>query len=101
MKMGKIFVFINTYAPGNYISYAISEDGVILSNHLSSSEEWAKHDMGITSPWKHEEYNAHYPQGWEIEFVSYENVASHNELQKAFEIYKKNNPKSEGAEWLC
>lgn len=37
-----------------------------ITNHLSSGETWCKHDMGITSDWKHDIYNEMYPDGYEL-----------------------------------
>lgn len=51
------------------IGYALAEDGVGLASHLSSHEEWAKHDMGLTSDWKHDHYAKCYPDGYELEWI--------------------------------
>lgn len=51
------------------IGYALAEDGVCLASHLSSSEQWSKHDLGLTSTWKHADYEVHYPGGFELEWV--------------------------------
>jgi hypothetical protein len=48
---------------------AMAEDGHVLAGHCSSHELWAKHDIGLTSDWKHEQYKAHYPDGYEVEWV--------------------------------
>lgn len=68
--MPKIYVFVNgRFANGDVISQAIAEDGTPLGSHLSSNESFAKHDMGITSTWKHEHYAAHYPDGFDVVWV--------------------------------
>lgn len=48
---------------------AMAEDGTGLAGHLSSHEDWAKHDIGVTSDWKHEVYREHYPDGFEVVWV--------------------------------
>lgn len=61
---------------GDVVGYAVYKqdwtdiDGrvklVILANHFSSGKNWCKHDMGITSDWKHDIYDAAYPDGYEL-----------------------------------
>jgi len=67
----KIYCFINdkNYTGGDCIVIAISEEGRNLCSHLSSSIEWAKHDIGITSDWKHNIYKGFYPDGYELVWV--------------------------------
>jgi len=48
---------------------ALSEDGAGLAGHLSSNKDWAKHDLGLTSNWKHDIYDEHYPQGYELVWI--------------------------------
>ncbi len=48
------------------IGYAMTETGRVLATHLSSSYDWAKHDLGLTSDWKHEKYRAACPHGYEL-----------------------------------
>lgn len=64
--MNKIYCFINGGNVSWYNVAALAEDGNYLSGHLSSNEHWARHDIGITSDWKHEEYKKHYPDGYEL-----------------------------------
>jgi len=40
-----------------------------LSGHLSSSEGWAKHDIGMNSDWKHDHYKKHCPDGYELIWI--------------------------------
>jgi hypothetical protein len=64
----KIYVFLTGRweRTGDVMSAALAEDGTGLGGHLSSSESWAKHDMGVTSNRKHEGYREHYPHGYEV-----------------------------------
>lgn len=60
-------IFIISYKSGDdVISSALAEDGHVLSGHLSSSYGFAKHDMRLSSNWKHEYYSKHYPDGYEL-----------------------------------
>lgn len=55
---------------GYAIDSLIEDDGVTklnqIAGHWSSGESWCKHDMGITSDWKHDIYNEMYPDGYEL-----------------------------------
>jgi hypothetical protein len=68
---------------------AIAEDGNVLAKHLSSNTHWAKHDIGITSDWKHNYYKAHYPDGYELVWL--DDVQT---LPK--EVTERNNALDEG-----
>lgn len=48
----------------------VSEDGEVLAAHLSSTIDFLKHDLGVTSNWKHDIYDKKYGSGkWSIEWV--------------------------------
>jgi len=67
----KIFAFCNTL-PNNaqwYEVMAIAEDGTCLATHICSSPAWGPHDLGVRSDWHHDAYRAHYPDGFEMEWV--------------------------------
>lgn len=51
---------------GDVVGYAMAEDGNVLCSHLSSSQGFCRHDMGLTSNWKHNYYKEHYPDGYEL-----------------------------------
>ena len=80
----RIFCFINSHAPENYYVLAMAEDGNVLGSHLSSSPMWARHDIGLDSEWKHDEYGKHYPNGYELEWV--DNPRTHAGLQAAYAL---------------
>lgn len=63
--MPKIFLYYAQMGR-NVLGWGMAEDGHVLSNHLSSGEDWLKHDLGLTSDWKHTDYQAHYPDGYEL-----------------------------------
>jgi hypothetical protein len=71
---------------GDYIGQALAEDGTGICRHLSSSLEFAKHDMGLTSDWKHEHYKKYYPDGYELEWV--DKPAEHEGWQAALKLNK-------------
>jgi hypothetical protein len=66
----KIFAFINEVrGPAWMIGNALTEDGRIVVTHVSSSPDWAKHDLGVTSDWHHDDYREACPNGFEVEWV--------------------------------
>ena len=78
----KIFCFNNGGARGWMYAVAIGDDGHCLAQHVCSSEDFMPHDLGITSNWKHENYNKHFGEGnWELEWVS--NPKNHAGLDAA------------------
>ena len=62
----RIFVIVRSEMGGDVIGAALAEDGHVLAGHWSSSRSFLRHDMGLTSDWKHAEYDKHYPTGWEL-----------------------------------
>lgn len=65
--MKKIFCFVNSGRNTQWqMVVALCEDGHCLAQHCSSSERWAKHDIGINSDWKHDNYKGHCPDGYEL-----------------------------------
>lgn len=101
--MNKIYCFINSGSVGWYSVVGLAEDGHCLSGHLSSDEYWARHDIGITSNWKHEEYKKHYPDGYELVWLDepmedegFRISAELNEkLGKEAELSEEQTPKCE------
>jgi hypothetical protein len=66
----KIFCFINGGNGRDWFPViAICEDGHCLAEHISSSEWFALHDIGINSDIKHEQYKEHCPNGYELVWV--------------------------------
>lgn len=87
--MPKIFVF----GPGDEgIYYALAQDGTVLGSHLCSDEGFASHDLGVrrdSRPDRHVEYAAHYPNGYEMEFVPSRTTQSHVALQEAIRLNRQ------------
>jgi hypothetical protein len=95
MTVPKIFLFCEqcTKNPnGDVYAQAIAEDGTGLGGHLSSNKEWAKHDIGLTSNWHHDEYRKHYPGGYEVEWIDQENLSTHIGFQRAVYLNSLQNP---------
>lgn len=92
-KKPKIFVtaLLEGWAP-DLTGYALAEDGVCVANHISSSENFAKHDMGITSDWQHKKYNAHYPDGYELVWIPGAEIEIH---EGWLEACKRNKEQTE------
>lgn len=66
----KIYIWCNRCQPEWHCAMAMAEDGTVLAQHVSSCHRWLRHDMGVErSKWKHEEYDKHYPDGWEIIYL--------------------------------
>lgn len=72
-----------TWGPGHVVGYAMSEDGSALASHVSSNESFSKHDMGVTSDWKHQIYEKKYPDGYEIVWLSADEREHDEGFQKA------------------
>lgn len=69
---------------GDVIGYAMLEDGRAIASHLSSNEEFSKHDMGYTSRWKHDIYKGYCPEGFQLVWL--ENPESDEGWKNAFAL---------------
>lgn len=95
--MKKIFCFNNGGAWGMFQAVAIAEDGTCVAQHCCSHEAWMAHDLGMTSDWKHENYNAHYGVGaWELVWV--DDPKTHPGLTEAFRLNQLQRPAEEQQE---
>lgn len=93
-----IYGFNNGGITGLLSAVLIAEDGHGLGGHACSHECYMMHDLGIlegTRPDKHETFKKHYPDGYRMMFVSYENVKKTPGLLEAFELNKKLREKDE------
>ena len=101
--MNKIYCFINGGSYGMLNVLALAEDGYCLAGHISSNEYWASHDIGINSDWKHNLYDKHYPDGYELVWlddpmsnVGFKEAAKRNEeLGEKAKLSEKETPKIE------
>jgi len=81
----KIYCFVHAVIFDSDVSvHALAEDGTFLAAHVSSSEQFAKHDIGLTSERKHDAYRAHYPNGYELEWIDDPSPGKHAGLDEAF-----------------
>lgn len=105
LKMNiKIFCFVNSMSGdvdnpfGNDVTVvALAEDGNVIAQHVSSSEYWARNDIGYEY-WKTgiktaeighglrrmDEYKELYPDGFEMEWVN--DPLKHEGVMKAYKI---------------
>ena len=93
--MNKIFIIAeesNALGPG-YHCAALAEDGTGICGHYSSTIGFTKHDMGLTSDWKHEHYKKHYPGGYELIWV--DDPDNHPGFLAALELNKQKSEKQE------
>lgn len=75
---------------GDTKGYAVVRNGdkfKVIESHWSSGVEWTKHDMGITSDWKHDVYKELYPEGYELVWLGAFN--NPEELDKVLESLLK------------
>lgn len=82
-----IYGFNNGGTHGMYSAVLMAEDGVSLGSHGCSHEGYMPHDLGIlegSRPDRHETFQKHYPDGYRMEFVSYNEAKGHKGLQAAF-----------------
>lgn len=83
-----IYGFNNGGAPGWFSGALIAEDGTGLGSHLCSQEGFMYGDLGILKGWRsdrHKGFQAHYPNGYRMDFVSYGDVLNHAGLKLAFD----------------
>ena len=85
-----IYGFANSNRPGFMDAVLLAEDGTYLGGHLCSSEAYMPADLGVlegTRSDRHEnDFQKHYPDGYRMEFVSYDDVPDHDALNVAFKL---------------
>ncbi len=89
--MSKIYVFSAAPDGGESVCYALAEDGTCLGSHYCSDENYALIDLGVQGGHRrdrHETYRAHYPDGYEMEFIHASDLDSHEGFNVAFERNK-------------
>ena len=93
-----IYGFNNGGSAGWWSAQLIAEDGMGLGGHLCSAEGYMLHDLGIlegTRPDRHENFKEHYPDGYRMEFVGYNDVREHEGITAAI---AKNTEQAKAAE---
>ena len=93
----KIFCFSNGGSPGFLSAVALADDGNVLAGHCCSHEVYMKHDLGITSDWKHDQYDKHFGAGnWELEWVG--DTAGHEGFRAALALNQAQGEQEAGEE---
>lgn len=90
-----IYGWNNGGSPGWFSGQLIAQDGTPMGGHLCSHEGYMYADLGIlegTREDRHETFRAHYPDGYRMEFVKYEDARKHEGLNAAVALA----PKQEG-----
>ncbi len=93
-----IFGFNNGGSEGWYSAQLLAEDGTHLGGHICSHEGYMTGDLGIlegTRPDRHEDFKKHYPDGYRMAFVSFDDVLKCEPLVKAFKLNKLQKPAEE------
>ena len=83
-----IFGFNNGGSPGWLEAILIAEDGTVLGGHCCSHEGYMPHDLGIlegTRHDRHEGFRRHYPDGYRMQFVGFNDIDGCAPLLAAFE----------------
>lgn len=65
-EMPAIYCFLNGGSSEWWNVAAVAEDGTGLAGHICSSAAFFHHDLGLTSDWKHDKYQEHYPHGYRL-----------------------------------
>ena len=76
--------FPGGFRKGDVLGYALAENGEGLASHLSSNIDFSKHDMGLTSDWKHDHYTKCFPEGYELIWI--DTPDTDERWQKAFQL---------------
>lgn len=91
----KIYVFSNVLHGQEGPCYALAEDGTVLETHWCSNEAFARLDLGMIPGMRsdrHETYQKHYPDGYEMEFIPASAVDQHEGLKRAYEANQNRKP---------
>lgn len=74
----------NNGGPREFLSaILVAEDGTFLGGHCCSHEYYMPGDLGIlegSRPDRHETFREHYPDGYRMEFVGFNDVKAHPKL---------------------
>ena len=92
-----IYGFNNGGQPGWYSACLLAQDGTFLGGHVCSAEGYMLHDLGIIDgarPDRHEQFREHYPEGYRMDFVGFNEVEHHAGLTEAYRLnqMKKETP---------
>lgn len=80
-----IYGFNNGGSPGMYSACLLASDGTGMGGHGCSHEGYMRHDLGIlegSRPDRHEGFRKHFPEGYRMDFVKWDDPA----LQAAYAL---------------
>lgn len=83
-----IYAFNQGGLPNWLTGVLIAEDGTYLGGNCSREEKYMPGNLGVLDGARldlHEEFRAHYPDGYKMEFVGSAEVQSHDGLRAAIE----------------
>lgn len=84
-----IYGFNNGGGLGFMSAILLSQDGTVLGSHMCSNEHFMIGDLGVregTRPDRHEDFKKHYPDGYRMEFIGYEDFKGHPGINAAAEL---------------
>lgn len=77
----------------------MAEDGTHLGGHACSHEAYMPHDLGILEGTRDDRHNdafkPHYPDGYRMMFIGYDEAKTHEGLLKAIKLYEEKNKTAE------
>jgi hypothetical protein len=85
-ELPTIYGFNNGGKRPFYEARLVSEDGIDLGSHGCTSEAYMPADLGVlegSAPSRHQFFRCHYPNGYKMEFVGYDDVQGHDKLMTA------------------
>ncbi|MCO5079202.1 MAG: hypothetical protein M9937_26390 [Chelatococcus sp.] len=71
---------------------ALAQDGTCLGQYICSAEGYMPHDLGVlegSRPDRHEHFREHYPDGYRMDFVGFDDVPNHAGVKAALELNEK------------
>lgn len=91
-----IYGFNNGGSPGWYQASLLASDGTAMGGHVCSAEGYMPHDLGIVEgsrPDRHEGFRAHFPDGYRMDFVKYDDPA----IDAAIKLHHERNAAAQEA----
>ena len=95
-----IIGFNNGGSEGLWHGQLIDERGTPLGSHICSHEGYMRADLGVlkgSRPDRHETFKENFPDGYRMDFVSFDDVNDDPRLQKAFKLYDERKPEAKGS----
>lgn len=88
-ELPTIFGFNNGGSTGWLQGVLMAQDGTEFPGHICSDEGYMWGDLAIVEGYRedrHEAFRKHYPDGYKMEFVSYQDVRGHEKLMAAIKL---------------